>query len=135
MGNVPLFLLNFKQRIQDCYLQEWNDSLVNSTKLELFRSIKLNFEYAQYLSLLREKKLRSILFKFRISNHQLAIKTGRHHQNYIPREERICRFYLINNNINIVEDEYHFIIVCPLYQHYRNQYLTDILSHFNILNK
>ena len=34
----------------------------------------------------------------------------------------------------VVEDEYHFIIKCPLYSECRITYLSEILEKFNLAN-
>ena len=73
--------------------------------------------------------------KFRCSSHQLAIETGRHAPAIIDRNDRICIYCERTFDIRIVEDEYHFLIVCPAYQNVRTQYLSDILDKFNINNE
>ena len=89
----------------------------NSSKLSLFRTLKCTYAYYKYLSYFKEKSFRAIIMKVRCSN-QLAIETGRHGSTIIPREDIICRYCLTNCNSYIVEDEYHFIIKCPLYTIY-----------------
>ena len=90
---------------------------------------------APYLKILRERKHRSIMAKFRCSNQELAIETGRHAPAIIDRNNRICIYCERTFDIRIVEDEYHFLIVCPTYQNVRTQYLSDILAKFNINNE
>ena len=53
--------------------------------------------------------------KSRLSSHKLAIDTGR----YIATDhsKRTC-FSCVDK----LEDEYHFILVCPLYNSLRKQY-------------
>ena len=126
----------FKQRLRDCYLQEWHESVVNCRKLNIYRYCKDTIEMAPYHKILRERKHRSIIMaKFRCSNHQLAIETGRHAPVIIDRNDRICIYCERTFDIRIVEDEYHFLIVCPAYQYVRTQYLSDILDKFNINNE
>ena len=50
------------------------------------------------------------LTKLRISAHQLYVETGRYCNPVIPRENKFC-FHCKN----IVEDEKHFLLDCPLY--------------------
>jgi len=42
----------FKQRILDCFLQEWCTSKSNSTMLTLHHHVKDRFEYENYLDIL-----------------------------------------------------------------------------------
>ena len=57
------------------------------------------------------------LTSFRVSSHKLQIERGRHLN--IPRNERICR----NCNSNMIENEYHFLLICPKYSDLRNKYI------------
>ena len=55
----------------------------------------------------------------RMSSHHLLIHTGRFGNNRIPRNERHC----IYCNLHDLEDEYHFIIICPCYNDLRRKYI------------
>ena len=44
----------------------------------------------------------------RLSNHKLAIETGRYSRPFKKPEERICPICKIE-----MEDEYHFLNICP----------------------
>ena len=77
VGNKKVFLNIFKQRLHDCYLHEWHDSVITNSKLEVYCNIKELFDKSEYLEIVREKKFRSALSKFICSNHPLAIETGR----------------------------------------------------------
>ena len=61
-------------------------------------------------------KLRKSLTRFRISCHRLFIETGRYSIPKIPAEDRLCKFC----NLTRVEDEMHFLTVCPLYKQERD---------------
>ena len=65
---------------------------------------------AFYLNIL-PRQWRSYISKFRLSSRSLRIETGRHGQNRIAKKQRFCLAY----NMNEVEDEYHFLLVCPFY--------------------
>ena len=45
------------------------------------------------------------------------------------RVDRICKYFLENNNVNIIEDEYHCIFMCPLYTAERSFYIQSYFSH------
>ena len=57
--------------------------------------------------------------KLRLSSHQLLIETGRYSQNRTERAQRLCTLC----DRSDVEDEYHFVIICPLYSHLRVSYI------------
>ena len=52
--------------------------------------------------------------KLRLSNHKLAIETGRYSRPFKKPAERICSICKIE-----MEDEYHFLNICPAYQENR----------------
>ena len=51
------------------------------------------------------------------STHKLAIEQGRHLNE--PRENRLCKI----GNYNVIEDEYHFVLVCPILSDVRRNFL------------
>ena len=58
-----------------------------------------------------------------ISSHKLNIEIGRH--NNIDRQDRKC----IICNLNDIEDEFHFVLVCPDYINLRNAYIPKYYSN------
>ena len=55
--------------------------------------------------------------KMRISAHNLNIETGRFYN--LDRHERVCSMC----NLNVVENEYHFILQCEKHIDVRRRYL------------
>ena len=86
VGNELLFMFEFKQRIKDCYLQEWTESVNKNIKQSPFRNLKIEITPELYLSSIRDRKFISVIAKFRCSSPGLAIETGIHCQNVIPKE-------------------------------------------------
>ena len=66
------------------------------------------------------------LTRFRCANHNLAINKLRPTHD---RVDRICKYCHENNNVNIIEDEYHFIFICPLYTAERSFHIQSYFSH------
>ena len=83
----------------------------------------LNFQNKSiiYTSLLNDY-YRYIITRWRLSNHDLSIETGRYSRPITPREDRLCE------TCNKLEDEYHVVFVCPLYYHIRIKYHHIITS-------
>ena len=117
--NMKPFLAVLKTRLIDTFLTEARAGIRNSSSLSLFKELDNNTEIAPYLKLLFNEKYRTALAKIRLSSHLLAIETGRH--NGILRENRKCTFC----DLNDIEDEYHFIIICPLYRDIRKDYIPN----------
>ena len=61
-----------------------------------------------YCNFVDDRK-RSIITRWRLSNHKLLIETGRYHIPYIEREDRKCW------QCNVLEDERHAIYSCPAF--------------------
>ena len=65
-------------------------------------------------------KVRAVLTRYRCSSHVLYIEMGR--RNGILLEDRLCAF-CENNEIVVIEDEYHILLHCPRYNTIRGKYL------------
>ena len=84
-----------------------------SSKLRSYATYKTEIATEKYLTEIRDYKIRSQVTKLRLSNHNLAIETGRHKN--IPKESRFCPFCP-----TLVENEMHFLLLCPVYSVLRN---------------
>ena len=89
------------------------------SKLRTYSLFKTKVGCEEYLHTLKNTALRQSFTKFRLSNHLLNIEKGRHTTPKTPKEVRFCPFCP-----NKVEDEQHFLIDCPTYEHPRNKMLT-----------
>ena len=123
--NTPTICLKsfpklFKNRVIECFIQEWQCSLESSSSLSELRYFKPYFEYEQYLDIL-PPNLRFFLSRMRLSAHSLRIQTGRYTQNAIPRNERFCMCCTSHD----IEDVYHFICICKAFEKIRKQYITE----------
>jgi len=92
--------------------QRYNDfwgRIMNSQegKLELYKELKINFKYEEYLDKIKDNKQQRALTKLRISNHKLFIETGRYKIPYVDRKDRICQLCSCD-----IEDESHFMFKC-----------------------
>ena len=101
-------------------LQNWSDYISNSSKCSFYSKIKngifINVNM-QKLSYNPRYEILSIL----CSTHKLAIEQGRHLKE--PRENRLCQIW----NYNELEDEYHFVLVCPILSDVRINLLISVV--------
>ena len=114
-----------KQRLKDIELQRWLSEVNNDVrkdanqknKLRTFRKFKTieTYKCEDYLRQVTNVQHRITLTKLRLSNHNLAIETGRYVRPYKKPEERICPICKKD-----VEDERHFLTQCPAYQEKRS---------------
>ena len=125
--DIPFNLI--KQRIFDTYKQSWYSSINNSNRLEMYARYKHDFEMEKYLDFITEKKYKIALTQFRLSSHDLAIERGRYEN--LNRRERVCKLC----NGNLVENEYHLLLVCPFYRELRQKYFKPYYCRWPTLNK
>ena len=62
--------------------------------------------------------------RLRMIAHRLAIETGRHVRTKICKEDRICK----NCDIEEIEDESYFRLICPLYCQQQAIQMRTVLS-------
>jgi hypothetical protein len=118
-----------KQRLFDHYKQHWYSEIINSSRLNTYCRTKNTFNTEPYLDIITTKKFKIALTQFRLSSHRLEIERGRYHN--IARDNRKCKFC----NLNVVESEYHFLLICPLYKDIRKTYLKSYYQAWPTLNK
>ena len=97
--------------------------------LYIYKEFKCNYEVSSYINKLDNIKYRQVLAKLRLSSHRLNIEVGRH--NSIARHERKCTLCTLND----IEDEYHFVLRCPLYADIRRNYIPIYYSRHPSMSK
>ena len=116
VGNIETFLSVCKQRVRDVFTQNWHSRLENSTRARCYITLA-SFQYQKYLDILNIGKYRKSLSRLRLSSHRLEV--GRWAKpNKVPYENRKCKI------CNILEDEFHFLLECPLYAELRKRYIN-----------
>ena len=106
---INSFIAVLKTRLIETFLTE--------ARVGIRKSLDCKNEIAPYLTFLCNEKYRNALAKIHLSLHPLKIEAGRH--NDTSRVNRKCSFCDLN------EDEYHFIIICPLYSDLRKDYIPE----------
>ena len=116
--NAEKFHLIFKQRLMDIYIQYWYESINRSHILSSYKFFKTDYVREKYLDIL-PKVYRTQISKLRLSSHPLRIETGRYGNNRVERSQRHCQIC----DMNVVEDEFHFLFICRRYTHLRKTYI------------
>ena len=107
-------------RLVDICQQTALSNIANpGSKLRTYCLIKNGIGIEKYLTNIRNTNYRISLSKFRLSNHQLMIETGRH--NKIPKTERYCPLC----PTPVIEDEVHFLINCSSFNTLRKDIFND----------
>jgi hypothetical protein len=131
--NGPLTLpaiAKLKTHLRKQYATAWETEIMSDVKsrsqhgrkLRTYRKFKNHFGKEAYLDVIINTKARVALTKFRVSAHRLMIELGR--RSGVALEDRLCPKCTLNE----IEDEWHFLSVCPLYATERRKLFDLILS-------
>ena len=107
ISHIPLQTV--KEHLVEKDTHRWKLSVASKLKLRTYALFKINLKTELYVSLLISKFKRSIFCQFRSGILPLVIETGRYRN--VPADERLCEIC----NLNLVEDEIHFLCFCPRY--------------------
>ncbi len=127
-GNRPIPLEIFKKRITERFARDWRHHCSTKDKLRTYRLFKTDIKTASHLNSNLPKYERSLISQLRLGVLPLRIETGRY-QNLIEAE-RICEVC----DSNQVENEYHFLFECDLYNNERSIMETAMRANFNELS-
>jgi hypothetical protein len=111
VGDVKLFLRAFKNRMIDCYKQDWSAKLSDSDRFATYRSFKSLLQPEKYLQDLTIAKFRKVFVWFRLGVNVLNIN------NRYNNRSKLCPF------CEVIEDENHFLLKCPKYNALREKYI------------
>jgi hypothetical protein len=128
--NVDSFMKEFVQRLKDCECQEWSSNVSQISKLRTYCVFKEDRSVESYLSLDIPRRLRSCIARFRTGCHNLQIEIGRHEN--IPLENRLCKYCMECEQIQVIEDEYHVLFECGWYKEVREWYIKKYCDNFNM---
>ena len=126
VGDEKLFLANYFERLKNQYSQIWHMNCNNNRKLIVYKDFKDTFGREFYVSIIDVGKFRTALAKLRCSSHNLMIEYGYYN---IAIEERLCVYCE-----TITEDEYHFLMICPLYAELRNKFISQHFTNNACMN-
>ena len=121
VGNEYVFLKILKQRMVDCYKQNWFSKLSNSDRFATYRSFKSLLQSEQYLYDITLMKFRKVFVYFRIGINDLYVNKNRY-----TAQDNVCPF------CNALEDELHFLLHCKFYEAIRKKYLSKYYSNLDL---
>ncbi len=96
----------------------WKSQLSSLSDTRSYLIIKECLSLEKYLTVVNITKYRVALSRFRLSSHMFMIERGRWSNLKLPVDQRLC-----NNCQNDIEDEYHVLLICPLFVNFRRLYL------------
>ena len=133
--NKKMVLENVNEKLWEYTIEKWKESLyrevrTGSNKLRTYRRFKHDFKTEMYLKKPMSLNVKRSFASLRCGNSPLRIETGRYEG--LAVEERVCE--LCNNG---VEDEFHFMILCPAFNTERRELylsISDAIIEFNQLS-
>ena len=119
VGDVTRFMSIFKERLSYHFIQNWNEQIENSTRASTSKLISV-FHFQFYLDIIKVKKIWYAFTRLWVSLHWLAIWTGHW---YKPKKKKIPLENRKWQHCNASDDEFHFILECPLYEDLCAEYI------------
>jgi hypothetical protein len=138
----PCVLSMCENKLQTLMEHMWTDELDTKPKLKYYKMFKELGVQELYVNDFLPRYERCMLAKLRFSILPLNIEVGRYLKVFDPilkldrplkPEERVCNICKCND----VEDEVHFICLCPTYQLYRRdlyRIVEEVYGNFKDLN-
>eukprot|EP00745_Piridium_sociabile_P024691 TRINITY_DN39152_c0_g3_i6.p1 TRINITY_DN39152_c0_g3~~TRINITY_DN39152_c0_g3_i6.p1 ORF type:complete len:696 (-),score=54.33 TRINITY_DN39152_c0_g3_i6:199-2037(-) len=117
VGNVKEFLIIFKQRIVDMFIQDWNGTIREHDRFDIYRSFKTIFEKEKYVYDMDT-------YCFRVAITQLRF-------NVLPLNNNMHRYSEHSKDKNCpfcekqIENEHHLLFDCVLYKDLRVKFLKE----------
>jgi len=125
VGDIDMFLDVFKSRLIDMYRQDWFGSMRGKERYELYCTFKNEFRREIYLTNIDIYCFRVALAQLRLGVLPINKNLKRYSDCPLSRQCIFCQ--------NVVEDEHHFLIVCPAYSDIRTRFIDKTMSVTNIL--
>ncbi len=110
------------------YIIHWTNTIKNQHKLECYSPLNQEYTMANYLTTVTDVKT---LTMYRLSEHSLAVETGRRRQIWLSCVEIICS----HCSLGEIETELHFLTDCQKCQKTRDHFypnINHIFLQFNI---
>ena len=123
---------NTRVALKEQFIIEWKHHMLIKPKLRTYVNFKDSFNTEIYVKQTISRSRRSFLAQLRLGILPLEIETGRYTPIYDKEKkmnrrrhpsERLCALCELES----IEDEVHFLLVCPLYQDLR-LHLVDTIS-------
>ena len=128
-GNETDFLNFFLQRLIDTSNQNWVGDVSNMRRLLLYKQFKKANYFESYLCKFDSRYHQVLFTRLRCGFLNLEVNTGR--MNDVPRNNRLCTFC----NKGQIEDEFHFLLVCPIYSEFRSLYIPKFFFRYPSVNR
>ena len=113
------FLPNIKTSLKQQFLQKWEKEVAESSKSFYYRHFQLKPSLQNYLTKM-PPNIWIPLVKLRTANHKFPIEIYSWNILYRERSKRLCSLCTLNE----VGDEYHYVMICPIFKEAREEFLS-----------
>ena len=119
-----------KNIVKNKFIDDWQDALNSRPGLRLYRLFKHEYKLESYLQSIKNTNYRKMFTRLRTNSHYLEIERGRYVNKH--ESERLCSLCAD------VENEFHFVMICPLYDDIRCNLFNEIselfpfVSHYSL---
>ena len=118
------------RRLIDQFQQTSLESIKTSSKMKTLSLLKEEPGRESYLTDITNPRHRRALSKLRLSSHTLEVERGRYTEP--DHNKRFCKFCK-QQGLQKVEDEHHFLLVCPMSKELRERFLPlEILNNCHL---
>jgi hypothetical protein len=114
----------YQKTINEHEQSKWMQEINKTPKLRTYGILKSKLCFETYL-LTSNHIGRKLMFTLRCGTNKLEIETGRWAN--LEEEKRLCR----QCDLKLVENEQHFMVICPLYHDERKQLYNKIYQVSN----
>ena len=110
-----LFIKEFELRMMDIFQQTCFADTTNINRCFMYNALDRDFTMAKYLNTITIQSNRKAMAQLRLSNYKRMIERGRWKK--IVHKDITCL------HCQVLDDEYHVVIVCPKDTVLRKQYI------------
>ena len=126
------FNLNFKTIMKQKLLDHQKSLVKTNKKLSFYYIFKTKNKKARFFDYSKNPIHKKIIInKFRLGNHKLRIKTGRHTVPKTPEDLRSCEIIC---NTSEIENETHFLYKCNAQHDIRDKYFKEITDRYPVFD-
>ena len=113
------FLTNIKTTLKQQFIQKWEKEVSESSKCFYYRHFLLKPALQNYLKKM-PPNIWIPLVKLRTANHKFPIEIYSWNILYREKSKRLCSLCTLNE----VGDEYHYLMICPIFKEAREEFLA-----------
>ena len=122
LNKESIDLLTVRKLLLSKQETQWKESLPHKPKLRFYTLFKEDLAVENFARYNLTSSERSLTAQFRMGILPLEVETRRFHG--VKLENRVCKLC----TTGLIEDEFHFLFVCPLYDDIRGDLFTSVLD-------